>query len=132
MTKKEKIKEAWGEYYEENKKRIDENGWFNWFGRSREKMKQRQQLLVDNRNLFDKDKYSYRPKELRGIENNNGWIKIKSEEDLPNDDAFYYKICINNKPRNDYSLSVIEIRRYYYNLNNVTHFQKIITNEPIY
>ena len=27
--------------------------------------------------------YSYRPKSLQGIENNNGWIKIESEKDLP-------------------------------------------------
>lgn len=35
-----------------------------------------------------------RPKSLQGIENNNGWIKIESEADLPerNDEQEYYWI----------------------------------------
>lgn len=28
-----------------------------------------------------------RPKSLQGIENNNGWVKIESEDDLPNTDG---------------------------------------------
>ena len=34
----------------------------------------------------------FRPKSLRGIENNNGWIKIESEDDLPKEDGFYWVI----------------------------------------
>jgi hypothetical protein len=34
----------------------------------------------------------YRPKSLQGIENNNGWIKIESEADLPKEnlDCWFY------------------------------------------
>ena len=37
------------------------------------------------------DGYKIRPKSLQGIEDNNGWISIKSEEDLPEDskECFY-------------------------------------------
>jgi hypothetical protein len=29
------------------------------------------------------DCFNWRPKSLDGIENNNGWIKIESKDDLP-------------------------------------------------
>jgi len=34
--------------------------------------------------------YEWRPKSLQGIENNNGWIKIESEADLPKEYKFYW------------------------------------------
>lgn len=37
----------------------------------------------------DDDFIKFRPKSLKGIENNNGWIKIESEEDLPREDIMY-------------------------------------------
>lgn len=37
----------------------------------------------------DDDFIKFRPKSLKGIENNNGWIKIESEKDLPTDDTMY-------------------------------------------
>jgi hypothetical protein len=35
----------------------------------------------------------FRPKSLQGLENNNGWIKIESEDDFPNEeiDCFFIK-----------------------------------------
>lgn len=37
--------------------------------------------------LWDFKNAKLRPKTLRGIENNNGWVKINSETDLPDNDC---------------------------------------------
>jgi hypothetical protein len=98
-TKEEVIKEAYGEYYEIAKQFVDENGWIDRF-------KQSYYLNIGNWGLVDppiiknilgfndsagiqiyNDKW--RPSILRGIENNNGWTKIESEEDLPKEDVMY-------------------------------------------
>lgn len=82
-TKQLKIKEAYGEYSEIALELCDENGWIKNF---------------DYYTYFPQDNESKRignydckrPKSLEGIENNNGWIKIESEEDLPNYDVWLY------------------------------------------
>lgn len=86
-TKEEVIKEAWGVHYSSD---IDENGYrtYNdfqaihlnqWFGDFWEKG------FNEVLNI-----HWVRPKILKGIENNNGWIKIKSEDDLP--EYGYYEV----------------------------------------
>jgi len=84
MTKEEKIKEAWGEYWErlsdvQKLLALDNNGYTS-IGYSEYQSK----LHVDLKKskLFDVDANT-RPKLLQGIETNNGWIKIISEKDLP-------------------------------------------------
>ena len=78
MTKEDKIQESYGESYDHYKPQ--ENGWstvyvfdygenFEW-------------KLYDA-NAVAHGIYSIRPKSLKGIENNNGWVKIESEADLP-------------------------------------------------
>ena len=75
MTKEEKIQEAYGEYWDEVKEFVCEYGWT-----------QKKSLIGNFSNeTFDSrkvigfnDTYKYRPKSLKGIENNNGWIKIES------------------------------------------------------
>lgn len=50
--------------------------------------------------IFDRwgiDNEFSRPKTLQGIENNNGWIKIENEEDLPKDDKIYVVVNDKNK-----------------------------------
>ena len=75
MTKEQKIKEAYGEYYSQCKP--DENGWStydSWFKYIGNKIDYE---YSDNRIM------NIRPKSLSGIETNNGWDKIESEKDLP-------------------------------------------------
>jgi len=91
-AKQKAIKEAYGEYYESLENYINESGVF--VGET--------YLISDE--LFEKWDFiastppigkgklisGSRPKELRGIENNNGWIKIESESDLPKEDCDCY------------------------------------------
>lgn len=117
MTKQEKIQEAYGEHWEENVR--EEDGFLKYGGKQ-----------LDKENDFWECKewlgyYFYRPKSLQGIENNNGWIKIESEADLPKEYGSDYWVVFNGK--------ILQINR---NLNNtefwkhnITHYQPI--NKPL-
>lgn len=81
-TKKEEaIRKAWGfEFYEKAKHAINEYGWF-------ERNKDRNLTLLTHFEIKEM-RFSglfIRPRVLDNIENNNGWISIESEEDLPKD-----------------------------------------------
>lgn len=74
MTKLEIVKKEYGEYYE--KCSPNENGWIDydtWFKYIGHKI---DYDYLNNQMLM-------RSKSLKGIENNNGWIKIETENDLP-------------------------------------------------
>ncbi len=87
LAKQKVIKKAWGELFdsftEEDKKFIiSENGY----------LVHDDFMFIYNDYLLWNDieliknpftNHLYRPKSLQGIENNNGWIKIESEDDLP-------------------------------------------------
>lgn len=123
MPKEEKIKEAWGDYYNVLKEYIKHNGW------------------VENINISNGVKINLeftgfysRPKSLQGIENNNGWIKIESEADLPKENIDCWFVIDN-----DSYLGYFTKRGYFVNgsdnieLRFVTHYQPIEKpNPPIY
>lgn len=81
-TKKEVIQEAWDSTFpdssnysfEKISSAIDANGWYRF----------NNELSINICVVgFDYDKGAYRTPLLRGIETNNGWIRIESEADLP-------------------------------------------------
>jgi len=94
MTKQDKIREAYGIHWEEVKDQVDENGWLDGKGNHKG-------LVGLTMKVYDPydSKYCYwkRPVSLSGIENNNGWIKIESKQDLPSKKGLYM-VCINNNP----------------------------------
>ena len=108
-AKQEAIKKAYGEYYIHS----DINGWMR-FG-----MYCPTDLGIEN---YDDMDGFWRCKSLQGIENNNGWIRIESEADLPKEGNYFVaknKTVIETSyfmPDNDFSL--IEWR-------NITHYQPI-------
>lgn len=115
MTKEEKIKEAYGSRYHKLKESIDSNGWINQNITTR--------ALFDSLQFNDKENLM-RPLELRGIENNNGWIKIESESDLPKDEIVEYDgYCIECDVfiRNIGSSKIETL----YSKNQITHYQPI-------
>jgi hypothetical protein len=72
-----------------------------------------------------------RPKQLQGIEDNNGWISIKSEEDLPQEFQEYHVIRDNFF----HTARYVDKNRWVYSGNdypktteilNITHYQPII------
>jgi len=124
MTKEEKIQEAYGEYYDEMKPWINKNGWFN-------------------KNAFYQKKFSFyyeqidvlfvhwgdlmMPISIEGIENNNGWIKIESEDDLPKEDGFYWAVDSETKDIID---RYFDTKSYDYFNQFTTHYQPIEKPKP--
>ena len=116
MTKQEIIKLFWGASYGGD---IDENGWKplrNNFIPST--------LSID----ISECRKLYRPKLLRGIEDNNGWIKIEKSEDLPKENGEYWTLRKNG----------IMIKEHFYLSNpfnwtifyNITHYKPIEKPKP--
>lgn len=80
-TKEEAIKEAWGADYN---KMIRDNGWSTTEPKNKEGFDEKEEFCTD---IYKNDstRFIWRPKSLQGLEDNNGWICIKSESDLPKD-----------------------------------------------
>lgn len=137
-TKEQVIKESWGSHYDIVKNKLDEFGWCQDDGHK----------LFDNHKIYDNDENfdfsfwgvwdscevkKYRPRSLRGIEDNNEWIKIKSEDDLPKEDclcfiydSFYKEIRTDDfYTSNGYFLKSKHIRH-----TRITHYQQILKPKP--
>lgn len=94
--KQKAIEKAYGEHWETVKYFVDEDGWID--GGKGE----------DPEPLFDpwigileehETENKFRPKSLQGIEENRGWKKIESEEDLPKETDGLWEVIINGKPK---------------------------------
>lgn len=128
MNKEEKIKEAYGSNYDRFKNVIDEYGW------NQKRIFNYQDLDYEN---FDYKEtghgiYISRPKSLRGIENNNGWIKIESKEQLlklySENEGLNMFFVINKKGYMSIdSLGKVRANRWF---SSYTHYKIIINPQP--
>ena len=120
-AKQEAIKNAYGECWEKVKDYVDNDGWINnsipkfTFGQ------------LKNLDLEYKNDVFFRPKSLQGIENNNGWIKIESEADLPNNEKVWIytsnnRVLISSKAVLNWVLKNPD--------NKITHYQPIEKPKP--
>ena len=127
-AKQEAIKNAYGEHWEYLKNFINEDGVFigdtdmisdKLFG---------EWAFIGSAKDINSEKLisGSRPKSLQGIENNNGWIKIENEDDLPKNDMYVH--IIFNKKANIAFLCNGE----FYNLNKVKYYKEGVTHyQPI-
>lgn len=120
MSLEEKIKEAYGEHYETVKNHIDDNGWCILNVSQKEPINdfahhgETEWKPINGR-------VCWRPKSLQGIENNNGWIKIESEADLPKEEITYWALIGGE-------IEVVEnweITLSFHNKRTITHYQPI-------
>ena len=146
MTKEEKIKKSYKRFWvqlqdEAQEEALRNNGFIanrfigNEYGRLTNllKMESKESIDEDNGESID----VYRPIELQGIENNNGWIKLESEDDFPEDNVTCWIIDKNlgivsgkwiNAPTEKQQ---VEAKNYW--LENATHYQVIEEpKEPFY
>lgn len=141
MKKKEEvIKEAWGKYWDNMPHELKEisinnNGWIQ----GRDCI---QYLGVDfsYSDELDTDMLHYgvskqRPKSLQGIEDNNGWIRIESEEDLPKDVGSYliqYEFKSGHKAITcvDFDGQTFWHFGSIFRIELVTHYQPIVKPKP--
>lgn len=129
MKKEERIQSAYGDLYN---KSIDDNGWMRL---SVKTPKDLVRYFIDNKHIFntkvettpDEYKTYFRPKSLQGIENNNGWIKIESEDDLPKEDGFYWVVDSETKDIID---RYFDTKNYDYFNQFSTHYQSIQKPKP--
>ncbi|MDV3749756.1 hypothetical protein CMU21_18155 [Elizabethkingia anophelis] len=125
-AKHEAIKAAYGEHWEKVKDYVDENGWCNAFF-----------SLAGSHffKTFTMYKNKWRPKSLTGLEDNRGWTRIESEEDLPEDrskeDLLVFTETGEILVASSKYLSDPEIRRYW--IKTISHWQKFVKpNPPIF
>ena len=134
MTKEEKIKEAYIEVFGEKRIRTimnyvyKENGFIEGFVLLDLKLDIKIEKLERK---FNGVVYSYRPKSLQGIENNNGWIKIESEKDLPKEKGLKCLfLCIHGNTTY-ISDDVLEDPKWF--INKYSHWRlKDEIKDPIY
>jgi hypothetical protein len=133
MTKLEKIKEAYGISWDLCKDYIDENGYCVVFKDSDQNYKG----IAGNQTHFKEDEIeggqmthsvygsgiSFRPKSLSGIETNNDWQKIESEDDLPKEEGFY---LFNHKDGETYQFMYCPG----FKMTLCTHWKPIVKDLP--
>jgi len=68
---------------------------------------------------------------IKATEDNNGWTKIETEDDLPKDKTTQYSTCRNKKVfQSTVNCSTV---KYWFNEGKITHYQKIKKPlEPLY
>lgn len=132
MNKHEAIKAAYGELFDKLTKELQEysikkNGWIP------SKMCS---ISINNGDIEDCEMYfddyvgftkHIRPKSLSGIENNRGWTRIESEEDLPKEPGHYFALDIF---RSEPCIIVFEEALKKNWLEVVSHYQPIDKPKP--
>lgn len=120
-SKEQKIKEAYGEYWFEVRRFVNEHGWFdknslynNWFTFKYSDF---------DVQMIHKEDFCI-PKSILGIENNNGWISI-SEKGLPKDDSYYFVVIDGF-----ISIKQFHIIQYKWWQEFVSHYQEIEKPKP--
>lgn len=96
-TKQEVIEQAYGDHWSSVASSVDENGWcesHEAFIPARHRVAY---LKITPKEYLRKGSYHthWRPGALSGIETNNGWIKIESLDDLP-ENGLMYKVVHDN------------------------------------
>ena len=91
MTKQEFIKKEYGQFFEELKNIISENGWVSFYD---DKSRIRKYFHEnENIEISPNDNNNWRPKKLKGIDDNNGWVLIDGENSLPSLFCDLWVIC---------------------------------------
>ena len=133
MTKQEFIEQAYGKYYPLVERLLTEDGFAPYA------------LLRDSEGITFEFKEMHliygspesyvRPKSLKGLETNNGWIKIESEKDLPKEhmSVFLFEPIDGIGIGSWCNLQMIFKTRFGNEYKPVTHYQPIIKpQKPLY
>lgn len=107
--KQQAIINAYGEYYDKVKGEMLENGFVPYRlmeGSTGVTFEFKQYHIV-----YGNPEPYVRPSSLKGIDNNNGWIRIESEDDLPKESGMYHTYYADgvvssryfNKEKNDWT-----------------------------
>lgn len=133
MTKRQRIIAAYSEnVYSRCSDYIDENGWCSRFYRPPEAYGFREFSLID-KDADNSVAGKWRPRSLDGLENNNGWIKVVSIDDLPKDKGDY-KVFNKTGRQGTFTFHVKPsdyVKRIMF--GTVTHWKPIVDDQnPLY
>jgi len=140
-AKQKAIEVAYGIHWDKVKDFVDENGWVetgHWGSEPKliqvsDNFQGEKEKKEDDRNP---DYFLWRPKSLSGIETNNNWISIHSEDDLPKEGYEFYIFSDSGIETAVFDFE----KKYFYKLQlglaiklKITHYQLIVKPEkPIY
>ncbi|MGH1520581.1 hypothetical protein [Chryseobacterium sp. JK1] len=122
MTKEQKIQEAWGEYYKQIKNELDKHGRYSYSDQNTSERKRKMWQFENIECHQINDMELIIPSSIKGIETNNGWIKIKSEYDAPDEDVW---VCNINGNRSAFIHDAGELFG-----PNSTHYQPVQKPKP--
>lgn len=127
MTKQEKIIEAYGKHWNLTNGNLNDDYSFDFIGSfSDYDLGTKFKIIFTGISIFRAIPFS-----IIGIEDNNGWIKIESETDLPKDDDGAYWIS-NENGRFDFIATGYQIKAKWKN-ETCTHYKEIgFPKDPIY
>jgi hypothetical protein len=125
-AKKEAIKKAYGEYWYKLSSgqqfiALSNNGWLHF----NDTINYSGSIVncIEMQVLEEID--CYRPKSLEGIDNNNGWIRIESEDDLPNHKLWF------SDGKDVWQGNLFEMEFFAKRINTLaTHYQPIVKPKP--
>lgn len=140
MTKQEKIKLEWGELFDYYKSYMDEEGYVTKSGAVKNPHNVTEDLTekgiefdVLNMGFYW---FKIRPKRLQNLyswENNNGWIKIESEKDLPTTKYdFYNTYMLSDKFKGspiNYGANLSRVIQGFKE-GTITHYKKVTPLKP--
>lgn len=129
--KQEAIRLAWGLLFEKYKESINEDGYAKFgstWGLDFYELKNNSDFEMKEWLGY----YFFRPKSLSGIEDNNGWISIESEEDLKLERGYYWFKWNSTDGEENIQIAIVDNRGI--NLyQEPTHYQPIQKpNPPIF
>jgi len=129
MTKQEIIREAWGAHYESVRYNLDSNGWCRVYSymESAPDIAYAYDLPVEF--VMEECEHKldfFRPLELLGLEFNNGWTKIETEDDIPKEGK--YRVYPYGRTESVVvgAQGVLNL----YKMGRITHFKPLIIEKP--
>ena len=127
-TKEEVIQKAWGIYWDEVKSNVVGMG-INGGWADNDVIHYNEDLGCDSKGL-EFSGTLYRPKSLLGIENNNGWIKIESEKDLPKEISWCVLEVFKNNGITQAEWWGNDKERSKYWMENISHYRPPVKHKP--
>lgn len=129
MSKEEKIKQAFGKSWNKLTDSMQEHilKVHHWVDRSQNRMNlSPEDLGFNEQTECEVHCEFWRPIQLKGIETNEGWIKIESEEELPKESWNYWIMQSDNRVQ---TMKEYDDNKKYYNII-ATHYQPIVKPKP--
>lgn len=129
MTKQEKIQEAYGEYWKSVKDYVDENGFIIMAISIIKEVNLvfERKVMYHSKNTSGAIGMCVRPISLENIENNNGWIKIESEEDLPKQNIMCWALY---EDKEEPTCIRFINGKWVLDFGKITHYQPIAKPQP--